>query len=262
MKTMSCLWMCSEFESRTKLYHKSNSTIIDCMEVLSKGIHRALVPVESHMANVAGVELVESASSYRMLTQMDLLKFFIQETENHPDHHQELRSIMARPLRDLGAVNECVYAITGRTRVIDAIRCMKAALLNAVPIVIASDASEDDSRQLINGKGRKLIGTFSATDLRGWHFATLQTWLPLTALEFTETVSTSAIYPAPNSPNMELRELVTATADSTLQEVIQKVVTKHVHRVWVVDSQGLLTGLVSLTDIIKALRGSLLFVNE
>ncbi|CAN1303035.1 SNF1-related protein kinase regulatory subunit gamma-like PV42a [Linum perenne] len=231
------------------------TSILDCMEVLSKGIHRALVPVDSHMANVAGVELVESASSYRMLTQMDLLKFFI-------NHDQELQGVMARSLGEVGAVNESVYAITGRTRVIDAIKCMKAALLNAVPIVLASDSTEDDSRQLINGKGRKLIGTFSATDLRGWHFATLQTWLPLTALEFTETVSTSAIYPAPNSPNMESRELVTATAGSSLQEVIQKVVTKHVHRVWVVDSEGRLTGLVSLTDIIKALRGSLVAVNE
>ncbi|CAN1141839.1 SNF1-related protein kinase regulatory subunit gamma-like PV42a [Linum perenne] len=238
------------------------TSILDCMEVLSKGIHRALVPVDSHMANVAGVELVESASSYRMLTQMDLLKFFINETENYPDHDQELQGVMARSLGEVGAVNESVYAITGRTRVIDAIKCMKAALLNAVPIVLASDSTEDDSRQLINGKGRKLIGTFSATDLRGWHFATLQTWLPLTALEFTETVSTSAIYPAPNSPNMESRELVTATAGSSLQEVIQKVVTKHVHRVWVVDSEGRLTGLVSLTDIIKALRGSLVAVNE
>ncbi|CAI0391438.1 unnamed protein product [Linum tenue] len=217
-----------------------STSIMDCMEVLSKGIHRALVPVDSHMANVAGVELVESASSYKMLTQMDLLKFFMKEADN------ELQRTMARTLAELGAVNENVYAITGRTRVIDAIKCMKAALLNAVPIVVACNSIEDDSKQLINGKGRKLIGTFSSTDLRGWHFATLQTWLPLTALEFTETVTT------------ESRELVTATAGSSLLEVIQKAVTKHVHRVWVVDSEGLLTGVVSLTDIVKALRVSLL----
>ncbi|CAI0391436.1 unnamed protein product [Linum tenue] len=229
-----------------------STSIMDCMEVLSKGIHRALVPVDSHMANVAGVELVESASSYKMLTQMDLLKFFMKD-------HSELQRTMARTLAELGAVNENVYAITGRTRVIDAIKCMKAALLNAVPIVVACNSIEDDSKQLINGKGRKLIGTFSSTDLRGWHFATLQTWLPLTALEFTETVVSSPLHAvSPDSPTTESRELVTATAGSSLLEVIQKAVTKHVHRVWVVDSEGLLTGVVSLTDIVKALRVSLL----
>ncbi|CAL1360497.1 unnamed protein product [Linum trigynum] len=237
-----------------------STSIMDCMEVLSKGIHRALVPVDSHMANVAGVELVESASSYKMLTQMDLLKFFMKETDKkHLHDHSELQRTMARTLAELGAVNENVYAITGRTRVIDAIKCMKAALLNAVPIVVACNSIEDDSKQLINGKGRKLIGTFSSTDLRGWHFATLQTWLPLTALEFTETVVSSPLHAvSPDSPTTESRELVTATAGSSLLEVIQKAVTKHVHRVWVVDSEGLLTGVVSLTDIVKALRMSLL----
>ncbi|MCI07093.1 SNF1-related protein kinase regulatory subunit gamma-like PV42a, partial [Trifolium medium] len=44
------------------------------MEVLSKGVHRAMVPTDSQIENVsAGVELVESSSSYQMLTQMDVL---------------------------------------------------------------------------------------------------------------------------------------------------------------------------------------------
>ncbi|XP_030968064.1 LOW QUALITY PROTEIN: SNF1-related protein kinase regulatory subunit gamma-like PV42a [Quercus lobata] len=223
-----------------------NTSMLDCMEVFSKGIHRALVPLDSHMANTSGVELVESASSYRMLTQMDLLRFL-------KEHESDIEGIISRPLSELGAVTENVYAITDRTKVIEAIKCMRATMLNAVPIVTASNAHEEDHKQLINGRGRKLIGTFSSTDLRGSLLATLQSWLPLSALDFTEYVSKGPLYASSDSP----RQLVTCLPESSLTEVIDKAVTKHVHRVWVVDQQGLLVGLVSLTDIIRVIRLSL-----
>lgn len=106
------------------------------------------------------------------------------------------------------------------------------------------------------GKGWRLIGTFSATDLRGCHYAVLQTWLPLTALEFTQQVLTSPLFSESNTTQQ--RELVTCQVDSPLSEVIGKALTKHVHRVWVVDQQRLLLGLVSLTDMIRVLRTSIL----
>lgn len=102
------------------------------------------MPLGSDMENVtAAVELVESASSYRMLTQMDVLKFL-------KEHTIELQAVVSRSVGEVGAVNENVYAISGSTTVMDAIRCMRAALLNAVPIVAASDSQEDGSKQLIN----------------------------------------------------------------------------------------------------------------
>lgn len=106
----------------------------------------------------------------------------------------------------------------------------------------------------LQGNGRKLIGTFSATDLRGCPIAQLQTWLHLSVMEFTEKVS---VHEAPDlviSP----RELVTCHAESSLAEVINKAVDKHVHRVWVVDNVGMLSGIVSLTDMIRVTRVSLL----
>lgn len=115
------------------------------MEVFSKGIHRALVPLDSQMENISGVELVESAPSYRMLTQMDVIKYL---KENYSDI--QLQGIISRSVRELGVVNQNVYAITGKTKVIDAIKCMRAALLNAVPIVVGSNSLEEDSKQLIN----------------------------------------------------------------------------------------------------------------
>lgn len=113
------------------------------MEVFSKGIHRALVPMDSRMENISGVELVESASSYQMLTQMDLLRFMM-------NHASELKDITSHSIRELGALNENVFAITESTKAIDAIKCMRAALLHAVPIVKSSGATEEDPRKLIN----------------------------------------------------------------------------------------------------------------
>ncbi|KAJ1393468.1 CBS domain [Sesbania bispinosa] len=234
-----------------------NTSLLDCMEVFSKGVHRALVPTDSQTENVsAGVELIESASSYQMLTQMDVLRFL-------KDHASELQSILARSVQDLGANTERIYAITDRTKLVDAIKCLKAAMLNAVPIVRASDVGEDDHKQLINaslilsGRCRKLIGTFSATDLRGCYLATLKSWLGISALAFTEEIATSPLFTASDTENSR-RELVTCCADSPFSEVIDKAVTKHVHRVWVVDQEGLLMGVVSLTDVIRVMRQSLL----
>lgn len=231
-----------------------NTSILDCMEVLSKGIHRALVPIDSHMENVPGVELVESAPSYQMLTQMDVVRFL-------KDHSSEMEGIVTCSIRELGAVSRNVYAITDRTKVIEAIKCMRAAMINAVPIV-ASEEFEHDHSQLLDlqGQGRKLMGTFSATDLRGCHLATLRSWLPATVLDFTEKISKSPLYPdaAPSEGGTRPREPVTCTEGSSLAEAMDKAVDKHVHRVWVVDQQGLLAGVVSLTDMIRALRVAIL----
>ncbi|KAI4355754.1 hypothetical protein L6164_004497 [Bauhinia variegata] len=235
-----------------------NTSLMDCMEVFSKGVHRAMVPVDSQLENVSagGVELIESASSYRMLTQMDVIKFL-------KEHANELKgNILAQSIQESGAISEQIYAITDRTTLIDAIRCLRVAMLNAVPIVWANETIDTDHKQLINAKGRKVIGTFSATDLRGCYLATLKSWLPVSALTFTEETSTSPLYTGSTSihdtTGASRRELVTCGAESPLYAVIDKAVTKHVHRVWVVDEQGLLLGLVSLTDVIRVIRHSLL----
>lgn len=113
------------------------------MEVFSKGIHRTLVPADSHMENIAGVELVESASSYRMLTQMDVIKFL-------KGYENELKGILSRKVKEIGAVSDIVFGVTDKTKVIDAIKCMNTASLNAVPIVQFSNDAGEDHSQLIN----------------------------------------------------------------------------------------------------------------
>ncbi|KAK6128002.1 hypothetical protein DH2020_038263 [Rehmannia glutinosa] len=223
-----------------------NTSILDCMEVFSKGIHRALVPVDGHLENVGGVELMESASSYHMVTQMDLIKFL-------KVHEAELRGILTRRVRELGGLTDIVFGVTDKTNLIDAIKCMNSASLHAVPIVESTDEIDDDHGQLVNGKDRKLVGTFSATDLRGCPISQLQSCLHMNIVDFLEKLL--------DTPQQEAcglrtstREHITCQPESLLREVVDKAINSHVHRVWVVDGRGLLAGLVSLTDIIRVIR--------
>ncbi|ONK60234.1 uncharacterized protein A4U43_C08F15830 [Asparagus officinalis] len=181
------------------LHH--NTSILDCMETFSKGVHRALVPLESHTENVIATELTEASPGYRMLTQMDVLAFLA-------EHANELKDVISSSVHDLGAVNDNVFA----------------------------------------GKGKRLVDTFSATDLRGCSVAELQTWLPKNVLQFKQKVS------SPVTP----RKLVTCYHETSLGEVIDEAVQARVHRVWVVDQQGMLKGIVSLTDMLRVIREAVL----
>jgi len=96
-----------------------------------------LVPLESHAENVVAAELTESSPGYRMLTQMDVLAFL-------REHANELKDVLPKSVRDLGAVNENVFAVTKYTKVIEAIKSMRTVSLNAVPVVEDLEYPEDD----------------------------------------------------------------------------------------------------------------------
>ena len=72
------------------------------METFGKGVHRALVPLESHAENVIAADLTESSPGYRMLTQMDVLAFL-------REHANELNDVISKSVRDLGVVNERAF---------------------------------------------------------------------------------------------------------------------------------------------------------
>ncbi|KAJ6850362.1 SNF1-related protein kinase regulatory subunit gamma-like PV42a [Iris pallida] len=223
-----------------------NTSIIDCMETFSKGVHRALIPLESHTENVIAAELVEASPGYRMLTQMDVLVFL-------REHADELKNILSCSIGQLGAVNENVFAVTKHTKVLEAIKAMRTAALNAVPVVEDTEMP-GDNQILLDGKGKKLVDTFSATDLRGCSVAQLQSWLSITVVEFKERVSSMVA----DELTSTRRKLITCHHESSLGDVMEKAVDAHVHRVWVVDREGLLKGLISLTDMLRVIREAVL----
>lgn len=97
------------------------------------------------------------------------------------------------------------------------------------------------------------MGTFSSTDLRVCPISQLESCLHLNIVDFIEKLAESPLHKACNMKN-STKELITCHPDSPLQEVLDKVINNRVHRIWVVDEQGMLAGLISLTDIIHAIR--------
>ncbi len=108
------------------------------------------------------------------------------------------------------------------------------------------------------------MGKFSASDLRGCTAEVLQAWSSLSIMDFFGKASVAqqfgvgaaAAYHKEGS--FDSREMVsppvTCYLTSSLQEVMSTALQNHVHHVWVVDNQGLLLGVVTFSDIMKAVR--------
>lgn len=111
-------------------------SLMDCMEAFSKGVHRAMVPVESRAEHVVAAELEEASPGYRMLTQKDLLAYL-------SAYRRRLAAVLTPSVAEMGALNGAVFSVTAAARVIDTLKAMRAASLSSVPIVAAAD---DDNK--------------------------------------------------------------------------------------------------------------------
>eukprot|EP00249_Psilotum_nudum_P012499 c23821_g1_i1 orf=388-1515(+) len=228
-------------------------SLYEALDPMCKGIHRALVPTESHTENIVGLELAESSPGYHMLTQMDIIRFL-------QAHLGKGETIFSSSIESLGAVQHSIFAVPASSIVTDTVRCMGNASLFAVAIVEPSPDMEA-SPTLAIGRGRKLIGTFSASDLRGCSAEALRSWSSLSVLEFVKktylarkhgfgAVLNSVVYDveAVSIP------LITCMLSSSLGEVMSKAVDNDVHRLWVTDEAGYLLGVVSLSDMLRVVR--------
>jgi len=87
-----------------------------------------------------------------------------------------------------------------------------------------------------------LVGNFSASDLRGIGHTDLQQLLrPLT--NFLSIYNVKSLYP------------LTCKPTDTLEYVILKLAGTRVHRLWVVDNEKNLLGVVSITDVMIPFLG-------
>ncbi len=115
------------------------------MEPMSKGIHRALVPVESlmHQPHHAPVEIMESSTGYHMLTQTDMVRFLLV-------HAKELEFVTGLSVSTLGLMQTSVFAAPSNMKVMDVVKCMRNVSLAAVAIVENSpDIIPDDPMLVI-----------------------------------------------------------------------------------------------------------------
>jgi len=152
-----------------------------------------------------------------LITQSSVLQFL----HAHRQHYPELS---AEPLSasSLGFAGT-LHTLEGHNPTFRAFQMMRKEGVSAVGIVDA--------------EGR-LMGNISASDLRG----------------FTPGRMVKALYTS-LSRFLGDKPVHSVTASNTLGEVIEKLVTNHIHRVWVVADDGKPIGVVSLCDIIDHLSG-------
>lgn len=121
-----------------------------------------------------------------------------------------------------------VFSVSSDKQAIDAFKLMVEKGVSAVGVVDA--------------EGR-LLGNVSVSDLRvigfdGKMFSRL--FVPIT--EFLQSIRPTG-------------GVVTVTTTNTITDILRKLVDNKIHRVYVIDEQSKPIGIISLLDILRALRG-------
>jgi len=157
----------------------------------------------------------EGKNAYRVLSQSDVVSYIYK-------NRHEVAGKMSKKLSELGIQPKPVVSITASTTALEGFKTMSLEKVTALAITD-------------NGN---LVGTLSASDLRGLTRRRLQK-VVAPVKQFLESMHGS------------IRDPLTTTLDSTLDQALSLIVTEGVHRLWIVDAQKEVIGILSLTDIIK-----------
>jgi CBS domain-containing protein len=163
--------------------------------------------------------VIHADDGYHLLSQLDAIKFL------YNSHKYD--SIFNTKLADLPrlfAFQPPLVTIDRSTPAIEGFKKIGREHFGAVPVL-------DD-------KGR-LIASLCATDLSGTDPTLLHTLLLPTSV-FLKIVHDNKIPPP-----------LTASSDDTLADIVKKMIDTNEHRVWMLDGQGQLNGVITLSDVCK-----------
>jgi CBS domain-containing protein len=159
-----------------------------------------------------------------LVTQSDLLAFLAR-------HIHLIKDDAKKTIEEMGFGKEKPVTAVGSDTVARVLMHVNAKRLSALPVV---------------DKEGKLIGNFSASDLKGLNRKNLGILL-MPVLEFLK----KRAEPEDNFSCERSLHPLTLTKDSHIDDAIFKMVATRVHRLWVVDGQHKPVGVVSLTDLMK-----------
>ncbi|EAY74722.1 hypothetical protein OsI_02613 [Oryza sativa Indica Group] len=146
--------------------------------------------------------------------------------------------ISALPLSDLGlpfmSLDEVITVNSGDL-ILEAFKCMKDNKIGGVPVV--------------EGPNKKLVGSVSIRDIR---FLLLRPDLfsnfrQLTVMEFMKTIGSTVS----DSGNGLVKPPLTCSPDASLGSVIDSIASRITHRIYVVDGDFEVVGVVTLRDVIS-----------
>jgi len=160
-----------------------------------------------------------NTTKYHIVSQRDAIKFLLEQ-----QMYDDVFNCKISELPRLFAFQPELVTIDGATPAIEGFKKIGREHFGAVPVV-------DE-----NGR---LFASLCASDLSGTDLTLLHTLLLPTNI-FLKITHGNHI-PKP----------LTATSDDTLRDVVQSIIEAEEHRAWVLDGQGKLSGVITLSDICK-----------
>jgi len=151
-----------------------------------------------------------------ILTQSSVLQF-IQKNKHLLGEKEKMK------LKDIFLSNQYVLSVNNTDKAIDAFRLIRLAKVGAVAV--------------INEEGR-LVGNCSARDLKRIS---------------NNSILLARLFEPLENYLKDRHELVIATKDESLGEVIDRIVKKKLHRIFILDGDCKPDGLLSLSDILEEL---------
>lgn len=194
--------------------------ITEVLEILSKpDIHR--VAVTNEQIDTIG-----------LITQYGLIKFIHKNKDKYPE-------ALKKTVSDIwGEKHQEVQSINISSFVMEALKIMRFKSVSGLAIV------DDDGR---------LVGNISAGDLKNIITSTLEGLRE----DLHSQIQTFKNIPTDGDKrvlaNLPRFDPITVTTHSTLEYILQLIVSHHIHRVYVVDTDKKPIRVISLCDVIAAL---------
>jgi len=203
-----------DFKQVVKTVSKSD-TLLNIAAEFAKGVH--CLPVK------------ESGTMVNLVSQSDLVHFLAK-------HTLSFSSLSHRTVAELGIGLGEIVRVNAKASAVDALRLLSENGVAGIAVV-------DDNNHL--------IGNFSSTDLQ--HVTNEKfRYLSLPVDEFLQMVD-SERHVQMKCPMYTSKEPLAVKLSSSIEAVLLKMSLEKVHRLYIVDSQMMLIGVITLTDIIQCL---------
>ncbi|KAI9140654.1 hypothetical protein BKA69DRAFT_1125562 [Paraphysoderma sedebokerense] len=214
-------------ESLSLWITRDDAGLMGVLEPLTKGVHRWLVAAHPN-------PLAPTSTVYRLCTQSDVLAYL----RDNMSLFSHLQPVTSQTIDSLNLVTTThpVLTVTTKSTLLSVLKGLCDHNISSVPV--------------IDPTTKKLMSTFSISDLRNVEFKFPFIEPTLTVGRFLRLEERMV---GEDIKHRERQLELVARRENTLWDVIQRMVNKRLHRVWVVDELERPVGVITLTDVLRTL---------
>ncbi|KAJ3387832.1 hypothetical protein HDU92_001784, partial [Lobulomyces angularis] len=244
------------YESQESWVLHSSESLTNLLEMFTKNnYHRILIFDDEKFENSEKNELNETAEFYTILTQTDIINFIFSNKSNFDLSSAEYDRIFNKEIKSLmelkkknsltdaedpnqvssNSINDRGIKVVTVQEEFSALNCFKVLYLHRVSAVA-----------VVNAKG-ELIANLSASDLRGMTKERMEDLL-LPVFDFLEKTSSKR-----GIKKVRPDQIISVTDDELVTKVLDTMISKDLHRVWVVDDRDIPVGSFTQSDFLYSL---------